>query len=195
MKEKGKKITQKGSEMHDNKYVSAIKQLQKLSEIRGMTFQCKINEAGLIVERKPNHILFIILYTVYFLLPVLVIGQNIRQLYYMLLLYYPLFFLLIWNTTRKTKSIKIDSDNRVLTIKNNNILGMLIRKKETFSFDNVEKFEAEYTTNKRQGKTFNHIFLKPKNVEKKIFLIELVADGASLRNGNKFVEVLNSLIL
>jgi len=193
MKEKINKKTTTEASIQENSILSVKKHLQKIFEIRGMSFEVKSFDNTLYIARKPNHLLFILLYLIYFILPVLVIGNRFHELFYLLLLYYPLFFLLVWNTTRKTKSLLFDIDKKVLKIKNNNILGMIIRKPLTIKFDDILKFEATYISNKRKGKTFNQIYLVQPD-SKKTFLIEIVAEGASLRNGNKFVELVSSLI-
>ena len=173
---------------------SVSDELHALSKIKDMSFFVRSTEKQLIVGTKPHHLLYILFYSVYFFLPLLLIGKQLKEYCVLLFFYYPLFVLLIWNISRTSKILIFDLQNKKLTIKNNNVLGALIRKKVKLDFNEIADFEVEYLLNRNKTKSFNQVYLIRENAKKEL-LIKLAAFGASKINGNKFVELVKLLIL
>ena len=134
-----------------------------------------------------------ILYSIYFAFPLVILGNQLHEMIILLLIYYPLFILLIWNISRTTKLLIFDLDNQLLIVKNNNVLGQLLRRPVKIEFSGITDFEIEYTTNRNKSKTYNIVYLIGTE-NKKVLLLKLVALGASKKNGNRFVELVNALI-
>jgi hypothetical protein len=189
-----KNKSNKTSEPEDLNTIDGIYDgFKKLASVKGMSFFVKRKPNKLVIGAKPFHILYIVLYSIYFAFPIILFDKDLSGIYILLILYYSLFILLIWNISRTSKKLIFDFQNNTLSIHNNNILGQFLRKKVDLNFNEITDFEVEYLTNRNKSKTYNQIYVITTRGNK-VLLIKLIADGASLRMGNRFVELTKNMI-
>jgi hypothetical protein len=172
---------------------NALSDLLKLSTLDKMTFSVVQTENNICIHSKTHNVLYLILFILYFLLPIMIVGESLKLLVSFILVYYSFFVLFLLNTTKMSHSILIDQSKQMVYIKNNNWLGKIIRKPVKISFSEVNDFLIEYRKIKGTSRRINRIYIETVHL-KKISLIDVATEGPSLHNGRKFIEILSVLI-
>lgn len=178
---------------NNNELITTINEFNSLARENSPSFKVFNDNEILTIEAPKNNLLNLVLYSLYFALPFFIIKGEMRSQLLLVIIYYLVFTLFLWNNIRLSVKIKIDFVKKQIIHSNSDIIGQFLKKKHVWKATDIKDMYVKYVKSKGFGKAQNYIYLENTN-QKKYLFFALPANGASLINGIKFINLFNQLI-